>query len=339
MTFRLTFVLAAALLAPAGCRQQDTATTQQSAVTTQPGATATQPVAAATRPAPPTRQAASATTTTRAAAPTTGPADSPTSTASGLGEAELARRLASRLNGGMQGFFGDFANMFMVLSRQQLGYSVGLVGVTPEITNGDLQSPFPSFYKPTLREFLDTLALQTSSAWRYDASGKHLSGCALPPEELVIFEFAPTQREKPFQVTLAEDWKARDRGNWLMLIPPTFQVGLDIYESGTYSADDETETAELLARVPREVALEWAQRVKPETTAQALQPARVGAFDALFFESSVPSRLGYDLHWRYWVFMHGNHCYFIVSTLPPDKESELLPDVQAMLASFRINTP
>jgi hypothetical protein len=107
----------------------------------------------------------------------------------------------------------------------------------------------------------------------------------------------------------------------------------------TYSADDETETAELLARVPREVALEWAQRVKPETTAQALQPARVGAFDALFFESSVPSRLGYDLHWRHWVFMHGNHCYFIVSTLPPDKESELLPDVQAMLASFRINTP
>ena len=39
-----------------------------------------------------------------------------------------------------------------------------------------------------------------------------------------------------------------------------------------------------------------------------------------------------------WGLVVENKCYFVVSTIFPEFEDKIFPDVEAMLASFRINT-
>ena len=44
-----------------------------------------------------------------------------------------------------------------------------------------------------------------------------------------------------------------------------------------------------------EVALEWAQRVNEKAKQEDLKPANVGTFDALFYESMIPSQLDKEI--------------------------------------------
>ncbi|MBI3861754.1 MAG: hypothetical protein HY290_07645 [Planctomycetia bacterium] len=254
---------------------------------------------------------------------------------------ELGRLLSARLNGGMQHSFGQFANMFLVMSRLNLPNAIGLMTKSEEIAKAELQSPFPPFYHPTVREFLDAIALQTFSEWQHDASGKFIKSEVEIPEESrpVIFEFTATEREKPFEVTLAEEWKSIDKGNWVMLVPPSFPVGMDIYEMGTYSMDSGSSDLKFFEKVRSEVALEWAQRVAPDAKAEDLKPARVGSNDALHFEKLLTGQNGKQIRWRHWVFMVENKCYFIVSTIVPALEDEIFPDVEKMVASFKVKSP
>jgi hypothetical protein len=249
------------------------------------------------------------------------------------------RLLKVRLDGAMDFSFGQFANMFLASSRISLGNGIGLVTSSDEIAKATLQSPFPRFYQPTVREFLDAIALQTQSEWRYDPTSKFFKSEVKdepPVEDLAIFEFTKTKRAKPFEVALAEGWKAVDKGNWLMLIPPMFPVGMDIYELGTYSSDDKAKQSDLLKKVQMEVALEWARRVNWDAEPKKLKIAKVGPYEALFFTAMIPSQLEKDIRWRQWVFMVDNKCYFVVSTILPEFENKIFPDVEKMLASFRV---
>ena len=67
-----------------------------------------------------------------------------------------------------------------------------------------------------------------------------------------------------------------------------------------------------------------------------VKPTKVGPYDALYFETLMTIRDGSTIRWRQWVFMVDNRCYFVVSTILPQLESQILPDVRAMVASFRI---
>jgi hypothetical protein len=192
-----------------------------------------------------------------------------------------------------------------------------------------------------LREFLDAIALQTTSEWKYDPSSKYVKNEVepnVPIEELAIFDFTATNREKPFEVTLVDGWKAVDKGNWLMCVPPSFPVGLDIYEMGNYSSADKATESAFRNKVRAAVALEWAQRVKENAVPDDLKRAKIATFDALFFESMIPSQLGKQIRWRQWVFMVDNKCYFVVSTILPEFENKIFPDVEKILASFRVKT-
>lgn len=265
--------------------------------------------------------------------------DAPKSAIKPLTEEQQGRLLKERLDGGMSYSFVQFANMFFVKSRLDLGLCIGLMTPSKDVAKATLTSSFPEFYKPTLREFLDAIALQTFSCWKYDPTDRYLEkkkGVSL--DDVAIFEFTPIEREKPYEVTLAKGWKPVDRGNWTMFVPPTFAVGMDIYEMGTYSSDEKNHEKQLLARVPVEVSMEWARRVKKEAAQKDLQPAKVGAYDALFFESMIPSQSGAPVRWRQWVFMVDAKCYFVVSTIFPDRESTIFPDVEAMLKSFKPKT-
>ena len=246
--------------------------------------------------------------------------------------------LSSRLEGRMGFSFRPFSSLFRAISQTHLGYCVALMTSSHEIAETELQTPFPNFYKPTLREFLDAIALQTFSRWKYDPTDKYLKDDGTlerPAEGIAIFEFTRTVREKPFEITLATGWNRIDNGNWLMLVPPDFPVGMDIYEMGTYSSDDCAAEKDLLKRVPTEVALESAKRAHKDAGREDLKPCEVGPYEALFFETMVPSRLGGEVRWRQWVFMVDNRCYFVVSTIAPEYEEKILPDVEKMLASFR----
>jgi hypothetical protein len=274
----------------------------------------------------------------RAASPATDPAKHDKTTSVKNLPPDVEQLLNKRLNGGMGNTFAQFANMFLVSSRLQLNRAIALATSSRETAEAPLQSPFPRFYKPTLREFLDAIALQTFSQWKYDSSDRHIqSDKQIPPTDRpVIFEFTPTKRHKPFAVTLPKGWKCEDQGNWLMLIPPSAPVGLDIYEMGTYSCDDKASEKELFTRVRQEVAREWAQRVNAKADLKDMSTRRVAAFEALSFEAMVPSKLNKDVRWRQWVFMVTNRCFFVVSTISPEAEATIYPDVEKILATFRI---
>lgn len=119
-----------------------------------------------------------------------------------------------------------------------------------------------------------------------------------------------------------------------MCKPPTAPVGMDIYELGRYSCDDRAKTPELLMQIPRDVALDGARRVKPDASGSELKAAKVGKYDALLFEATLKAREGGDVNWRHWVFMAGDRCFLVVSTLFPDQEKALLPEVESMIRSI-----
>lgn len=152
-----------------------------------------------------------------------------------------------------------------------------------------------------------------------------------------MFEFVKAESRKPYEITLAKGWQSEDHGNWVLCKPPTAPVGMDIYQMGTYSCDDRTKTSAFLQRIPTDIALEWAQRVKPEATAKDLKHAKVGKYDAILFEAPLKSKAAPEVHWRHWVFMAGDRCFLCLSTIFPDNEATLLPDVEAMLGSFRLS--
>jgi hypothetical protein len=248
--------------------------------------------------------------------------------------------LKQRLNGGMGNTFRQFAHQFLVMSRIDLPYGVGLMASSKGIESKELQPVYPQFYKPTLREFLDVIALQTKSQWNYDPTSKyfHSEVETGPVKDLAIFEFKETEREKPYQVTLPRGWRSVDKGHWTMYVPPVFPIGMDIYELGTYSSDEKDE-ADLLKRVPNEVSWEWAKRAKDEIDPKEFTPAKVGPYSGLYFETMMPLRDGRTVRWRQWIFMVGNRCYGVVSTIFPQYEKEIFPDVQSMVASFSIKAP
>jgi hypothetical protein len=249
--------------------------------------------------------------------------------------------LKERLEGGMGDSFNQFSNMFLAMSRIKLSCGVGLMTPSKKIAKSELHAVFPEFYKPTLKELLDSIALQTSSKWQYDPTSKYFESDVEegPVEGIAIFEFTKDKREKPFQVTLPKGWKSADKGNWVMYTPPMFPLGMDIHEFGSYSSDDKTKEKELLKKIPIEVSMEWAKRAKDEVDPKELKPAKVGPYDALFFETMMPLRDGPTFHWRQWVFMVDDKCYFVISTILPQLDDKIFPDVEAMVKSFQIKKP
>lgn len=255
-----------------------------------------------------------------------------------ISDEQLKALLARRVKGGFVGHsFRGFANMFLVSSMLNLGHGVGLMTESPEIAKHEFSPGYPDFYEPTLHEFLDSIALQTGSEWKFEKTGKFVQSDAevkKPIEGLAIFEFTKAKRAKPYDLALAAGWKAEDQGNWVMHVPPTFPVGLDIYELGTFTADDTKDQANFMKELPKKISLEWAQRVSATATEKQLTAAHVGKYDALHFDTLVESQVGKKIRWRQWVFVADDRAYFVVSTILPELEAKIYPDVQAMLKTF-----
>jgi hypothetical protein len=239
--------------------------------------------------------------------------------------------------------FGQFTQMLLVpiqprSGAKRDGQAISLASSSDKIAKTFLRSPFPEFYRPTLREFLDEIAWQTNSTWKYDADDKgaqkKLEGNKQDVKQLAVFDFTEAERTKPYEIALAHGWSKSNKGSWVMYSPPGTDTSMDVYEMGTYTAQDKSAEPELLKKVPQELAIEWARKVKPKVKPTEFSSRKVGSHDAVYFETTVKSQSKKEVHWRQWFFMDGEQCYFIVSTLYPDAEAKLLPDVEAMLKSF-----
>ncbi len=231
-----------------------------------------------------------------------------------LTESQQKSFLSQRLeSGGMTGTFNSFGSLLYSL------HDVAIHTDDKEIGAVKLSSPFPSFYKPTWRQMLDSIAIQTKSSWNYDSKRN-------------FWVFAKPAIAKPYTITLADKWIAEDRGTYVSYKPPTFPVGMDIYYFGVYSADKEKEQAALWEKIRDAWAVRFASSFKKNITVDEMQKTKVSEVDAAYLQSPT---LPTGVVWRQWALEKNGHTFIIVSTLRPE-DKQLLADVEAMIKSFRV---
>lgn len=237
--------------------------------------------------------------------------------------------------------FYQFSKIFIVSSPLKLKYSVLLGSQSPIILSKPLMNFYPNFYRPTFKEILDQIALQTGSSWHYQPNKeKYKAKLDLyqPSHEVLVFEFNQANRSPSFKLKLAPGWRKTVKPNSVMFIPPTCPMGLDIYDIGTFSTDEVSEAQQkaLMKRVRKEICLKFASSAKKSVQEAELKKAKVGDYNALYFETEVPTKTGYKARWRQWAFTVEDRCFIAVSTIFPTYEEKLWPQVQEMLTSFEL---
>ena len=224
------------------------------------------------------------------------------------------RLLDRRTTPQMVGRFGSFASLLYALDNLPLHTD------SERINDMGLASPFPENYEPTRRELFDAIARQTGSRWAYDG-------------ERGFWVFAEPPMPPPYTLDLAEGWRVEDRGIYTFYGPPDAPVGMDIYTLGGYSADDPGAERRLYDRVRERLSLRTARRFAPDATADMMERVRVGPHEALFFEQ--PQTPG-GAAWRQWAIVDEGQAVLVVSAVRPEHQTAVLPDVRAMVESFRL---
>lgn len=222
--------------------------------------------------------------------------------------------LSGRLNSGaVNGTFDSFTSLLFSFNN------IAMHTEDAGINNTKLNSPFPEFYKPTLSELFDTIALQTQSSWKYDPKTNY-------------WVFAKPALKKPYSLTIADKWDTQDMGIYTGYKPATFPVGMDVYYYGVYSSDDSKKASSLWERVRNIWALNFASNFKRGVKIDDLKKVTVDGVEALYFEGPAP-RPG--ITFREWALIKNGKMFVIISTLPTeDKQS--VADVEAMVKSFRV---
>lgn len=227
-------------------------------------------------------------------------------------KAFLAKRTGASM---LMGTFNAYASFAYVTG-------VNLECSDTEIASTYLQSPYPDFYKPTWSEVFDTVARQTGSHCYYVADRD-------------TWMFAKPAMPLPFTISQAAGWTSEERGAYVSYRPPMAPVGMDIYMMGRYSVDssDEGERKALFGKVRSAVAVMFAGPLKKGVTAADMTKTKLGEREALFFTTPAPKP---GVVWRQWVIADSGMAFVIVSAIDKDRESAILPDVEAMVKSFRV---
>ena len=233
-----------------------------------------------------------------------------------LDEKQLEKFLARRLPSGViTGTFSAFGSFLYA------GLDIAIHTDDKEIAETELNSPFPQFYKPTIKELLTTIALQTNSSWVYDSKTDY-------------WTFAKPAAPKPYSLQLADKWTSNDKGIYVSYKPASYPVGMDVHYYGSYSAEDPAQQSATWERIRNSWATGFASRLKRDVSISEMRPASVDGVEALYFEAPTP-RPG--VMWRQWSFVKNGHAFVIVSTLPTD-DTKLLADVESMIRSFRLTS-
>lgn len=223
----------------------------------------------------------------------------------------LAKRLPT---GAITGTFGSYGSLLFAAQ------DVAIHSNNKEIGNIKLNSPFPSDYKPTWAELFDTIAVQTKTTWIYDSKRNY-------------WLFLPFAQQQSYDLKIAEGWIPRNEGIYVGYKPPTYPVGMDIYQMGKYSADNPKEESAFFEKIRNTLALRFATGFKKDITIKEMQTVKIDGVDALFFESISPIR-DYIM-WRQWVLVKNGKAFVIVSSLNKE-DKKLYEDVQSMVKSFQV---
>ena len=226
--------------------------------------------------------------------------------------ATRARFLNTRIHTGqMLGTFNGMCSMWYAV------FDVLVSCKTEVICEIPLRSPFPEFYQPTWNEYFNAVARQAHARWSY-------------LDDKYGFMFNEPPLPLPFEVQVADGWRAEHRGQYVAFIPTQAAVGMDIYMLGTYSADENE--AELHRRVRKHWALQFASRFDNDITTAEMQIVTIGGTEALFYDTAHPQT---KVLWRQWAFVSNRMCFVIVSAIDPALDEAIWPDVEVMQESFR----
>lgn len=136
----------------------------------------------------------------------------------------------------------------------------------------------------------------------------------------------------PYSLTLAKGWRSEERGNYTAYIPKIAPVGMDIYMMGRYHNMDNEQLKELRA----DNALQFAEKISSNVTVSDMKTVTVDGCEALAFASKAPMD---GRRWRQWAFIKKGELFVIVSAYSDDNESKIVPDVDAMVATFHVLEP
>ena len=257
-----------------------------------------------------------------------------------LSKEKLDKLLDKRVGFKLKSPFIRLANAILVQSADHFDYCIYPVSSNKKVNYHPLIDTNPSFYKPTLRQYFDTIAIQTGTRWKYSNDESLLTDETkkLPiKKDVVAFTFEKHKRVMPFSVDLARGWKNKDMGLMMKITPPECPIGLDIFELGTFTSDSSDNS--FYDKIAKDIALTWAKRVtrSSELTESVLSESEVAKHKAYYFEKTIPTKIGYPAKWRQWVFFVDSRCFMAVATIFPKYESKYYPQVLKMLESFQVN--
>lgn len=222
---------------------------------------------------------------------------------------ELHKRLTSP---SMLGSFYEFNNLLFCMGQPYLETT------SVEVSNTRLQTVHAQDYMPTVAELFETMARQTQSSVRYE------------PTFLSKWIVVPPAMPLPYSLKLEDGWKAQDRGLYVAYVPTLQPVGMDIYMLGRYSGLSPEKTIE--ARNLN--ALMFAKMFDKTVTIADMEEVKLSDCDAIFFKAK--SAMKKDCQWRQWSFVKDGQAFVIVSALDNKNADVLLPQVERMVASFKL---
>ncbi|MEW6349449.1 MAG: hypothetical protein AB1646_10340 [Thermodesulfobacteriota bacterium] len=229
--------------------------------------------------------------------------------------------LAKRITPGMGMALEPYLSLLYALHRVPIYFDV------KGQDENKLESPFPDFYQPTWAEFFDAIARQTGTRWKYGITEKGGGG----------WRFSKPPLPLPYSLTVPEGWTVNDNEGFMISYrPPPGRYhpaeGMDVYIKGTYSAEKEVRNS-LFIRVRDEIALSLAKPADKDITAKVMARTTVDGTEALFWEYKNPQR---PITGRLWAFVKDGKAFAFFSAMGNENEDALLPQVEAMVKSFKV---
>lgn len=209
--------------------------------------------------------------------------------------------------------FGEFAEVLLSAGIVQIHSS------NARVTRTRLAPICDKSHDLKMSEFLETIARQTGTTAKFD-------------EKKCRWNFEPPAMPLPYRLSIAKGWHEEQRGYYTAYIPKIAPVGMDVYMMGRFDELDDSR----MKQIRNEQALWFADRMRPGVKIEAMNTTTVDGCEALSFETKAPME---GRQWRQWAFVKDNQAFVIVSAVDDKNESKLIPDVEAMVSSFRVIEP
>lgn len=204
-----------------------------------------------------------------------------------LSTEEQDKLLRSRIkSSSMMGTFYEFNNNLYAM-REPFLMTTSVAASNVRLTTAHARD-----YCPTFAELFESMARQTKTSVKYD------------PTFLSKWIAIPPAMSLPYTLTLADGWRAEDRGMYVAYIPELQPVGMDVYMFGRYSGVSNAQIREFR----KAKALLFAKFINEKARVSQMKEVKVDGVDALYFETVSTKRPGNQ--WRQWSFIKNGQAFF-----------------------------